>query len=82
MFVSRTGGQLVETSGVGDVAVVGVEIVVCWVCQLLIRLVWQVSVAVGALYVLACRVGLVARWCRLVRCLVVGRPLWLGERPS
>ena len=48
-MVSRTGGQLVETSGVGNVAVIVLYIVMCWVCQPLIRLVWRVSVAVGAL---------------------------------
>ena len=71
-MVSRTGGQLVETSGVGNVAVIVLYIVMCWVCQPLIRLVWRVSVAVGALCVLGCRVGLVARWCGLIVCLVVG----------
>ena len=63
--MARTGGQLAETGGVGNVAVVELYIVICWVWQSLLGLVWRVSMAVGALCVLACRLGLVARLCGL-----------------
>ncbi len=44
-----TGGQLAETGGVGDVAVVELNNFLCWVWRYLLWLVWRVSVALLAL---------------------------------
>ena len=81
-MMSRADGQLAQTSGVGILAVVVLYLIVCWVCQPRFQLVWRVSVAVGALCVLVCRVGLVARRSGLIVRLVVEWPLWSGERTS
>ena len=50
-----TGGQLAETGGVGNVAVVKLHICLCWVWRYLFELVWRVSVAVLALCILVCQ---------------------------
>ena len=52
-----TGGQLAETGGVGNVAVVKMDNFVCWVWQFLLGLVWRVSVAVLALCSWICQLS-------------------------
>ena len=52
-----TGGQLAETGGVGNVAVVELNNFLCWVWKFLLGLVWRVSVAVLALCSLTCQLS-------------------------